>query len=78
MITKKNVLFLNPWQPLLAKQILSLQSYSLLIQPLPLPLTSPSQEKKKKKRGVKHIKNKNETLTLSQRPIFEFISTDLL
>ena len=51
MITKKNVLFLNPWQPLLAKQILSLQSYSLLIQPIPLPLTSPLPTKKKKKKG---------------------------
>ena len=50
MITKKNVLFLNPWQPLLAKQILSLQSYSLLIQPIPLPLTSPHPIKKKKKK----------------------------
>ena len=54
MITKKNVLFLNPWQPLLAKQILSLQSYSLLIQPIPLPLTpplpSPPPRKKKKKK----------------------------
>ena len=77
MITKKNVLFLNPWQPLLAKQILSLQSYSLLIQPIPLPLTSPlPTKKKKKKRGVKQIKTNHETL--SQRPIFEFISTDLL
>lgn len=76
MITKKNVLFLNPWQPLLAKQILSLQSYSLLIQPIPLPLTSPLPRKKKKKRGVKQIKTNHETL--SQRPIFEFISTDLL
>ena len=77
MITKKNVLFLNPWQPLLAKQILSLQSYSLLIQPIPLPLTSPLPiKKKKKKRGVKQIKTNHETL--SQRPIFEFISTDLL
>ena len=76
MITKKNVLFLNPWQPLLAKQILSLQSYSLLIQPIPLPLTSPLPRKKKKKRGVKQIKTNHETLL--QRPIFEFISTDLL
>ena len=77
MITKKNVLFLNPWQPLLAKQILSLQSYSLLIHPIPLPLTSPlPRKKKKKKRGVKQIKTNHETL--SQRPIFEFISTDLL
>ena len=50
MITKKNVLFLNPWQPLLAKQILSLQSYSLLIQPIPLPHTSPLPTKKKKKK----------------------------
>ena len=74
MITKKNVLFLNPWQPLLAKQILSLQSYSLLIQPIPHPLTSPLP--RKKKRGVKQIKTNHETL--SQRPIFEFISTDLL
>ena len=49
MTTKKNVLFLNPWQPLLAKQILSLQSYSLLIQPIPLPLTSQEKKKKKKK-----------------------------
>ena len=77
MITKKNVLFLNPWQPLLAKQILSLQSYSLLIQPIPLPLTSPLPRKKKKKKGgVKQIKTNHETL--SQRPIFELISTDLL
>ena len=76
MITKKNVLFLNPWQPLLAKQILSLQSYSLLIQPIPLPPTPPHPKKKKKKRGVKQIKTNHETL--SQRPIFEFISTDLL
>ena len=58
MITKKNVLFLNPWQPLLAKQILSLQSYSLLIQPIPLPLTSPlPRKKKKKKKGSKTDKN---------------------
>ena len=77
MITKKNVLFLNPWQPLLAKQILSLQSYSLLIQPIPPPPTPPPpKKKKKKKRGVKQIKTNHETL--SQRPIFEFISTDLL
>ena len=76
MITKKNVLFLNPWQPLLAKQILSLQSYSLLIQPIPPPLPPPPPKKKKKKRGVKQIKTNHETL--SQRPIFEFISTDLL
>ena len=76
MTTKKNVLFLNPWQPLLAKQILSLQSYSLLIQPIPRPLTTPRPRKKKKNRGVKQIKTNHETL--SQRPIFEFISTDLL
>ena len=78
MTTKKNVLFLNPWQPLLAKQILSLQSYSLLIQPIPLPHPTPppKKKKKKKKRGVKQIKTNHETL--SQRPIFEFISTDLL
>ena len=76
MTTKKNVLFLNPWQPLLAKQILSLQSYRLLIQPIPLPPPPPPPRKKKKKRGVKQIKTNHETL--SQRPIFEFISTDLL
>ena len=64
MTTKKNVLFLNPWQPLLAKQILSLQSYSLLIQPIPLPLTSPppppphpKKKKKKKKKRSKTDKN---------------------
>ena len=50
MTTKKNVLFLNPWQPLLAKQILSLQSYSLLIQPIPPPPTPPPPTKKKKKK----------------------------
>ena len=57
MTTKKNVLFLNPWQPLLAKQILSLQSYSLLIQPIPPPPPPPPPRKKKKKKRSKTDKN---------------------